>query len=49
MSFTNFKQKDVQPAGIFYTDTVSVIVQCALRLLNYKSYSIGIIPETLLD
>ena len=38
------------------TDTVSVIVQCALRskgllmeLLNYNSYSIGIIPKTLLD
>jgi len=32
-----------------YTDTVSVIVQCAFRLLNYNSYSIGIIVETLLD
>ena len=40
----------------FNTDTVSVIVQCALRstgllmeLLNYNSYSFGIIPKTLLD
>ena len=39
-----------------HTDTVSVIVQCALlskglfmEIMNYNSYSIGIIPEALLD
>ena len=32
-----------------YTDTVSVIVQCAFRLLGYNSYSIGIILKKFLD
>ena len=36
-------------ADASYTDTVSVIVQCAFRLLGYNSYSIGIILKKFLD
>ena len=43
----NFKGHIFLPS--FNTDTVAVIVQYAYRLLDYYSYSIGIIPKKFLD